>query len=764
MDNQSTNDVFYNDLFQSIKKGLEMDPFNYKLYESLGKYYLLKNNPKQAFIAYSQAKFYCNDPVGKENLQGILDELSSQGYSVPKTAIVILSWNLKDYTTQCINSIRQTTSPETREIIVVDNGSTDGSAKWLQEQSDIIYQLNKENHGFPVGCNEGIALASEDADIFLLNNDTVLPPNALFWLQIGLYENDKVGSTGSLSNYVSNDQLIDVELHTPEEVLAYAQKTNVPMLYPYESKIYLVGFALLLKRTVLNQIGLLDERFSPGNAEDVDICLRIRQASYDNVLCRNSVILHFGSQSFQKMGDDYKSLMLNNIDKLCDKFGINIRYYSMPRKELVAHIHHDTYAPIRVLELGCGAGATLAWIKGRYPNAELHGIEIVPTAAKIADSIGSTNILCDNLETMNYPYEENYFDYCIMGDVLEHLHEPLPVLQNIYRFMKPDGQIIASMPNIKHWSVMIPLLVNDRLTYEDAGILDRTHLRMYTGTEIEKLVKDAGFHVISSNETSVGECPNELKPIIKALESFDRAGRKGAYEAYQYVVCAKKSAIKTELDDKKICFISAVNDENMYDKCLSYIHQLDVPEGYSIDTIAVREADSMTQAYNAAMNDSDAKYKIYLHQDAMIIDSSFILKMLNVFSNDESIGICGIAGASNLPKTGIWWAGRQKGVFSDSHEADEIMREYKFEYDPEKPLEVDVLDGVILCTQYDIPWRKDIFTGWHFYDLSQCFEFQRRNLKAMIIPAEHSMIEHYSGVASMVGFDEERVKFLNEYL
>ena len=328
-------------------------------------------------------------------------------------------------TAQCINSIRQTTPEELREIIVVDNASTDGSVEWLQEQPDVILQTNDENHGFPKGCNEGIALASKDSDIFLLNNDTVLPPNALFWLQIGLYESELVGATGSRSNYVSNDQMIEAEFTSPAEVLDYAVKNNIPMEYPYEPKVYLVGFALLMKRTVLDQIGLLDERFSPGNAEDLDICLRIRAAGYDSILCHNSTILHFGSQSFQQMGDEYKELMLSNIDKLCDKYGVNIRYYCMPRKELVDYIEAEKDSNIRVLELGCGAGATLAWIKGLYPNAELHGVEIVSTVAKIASSVQGAQVLCDNAETIDFPYEESYFDYCIMGDVLEHLHEPL---------------------------------------------------------------------------------------------------------------------------------------------------------------------------------------------------------------------------------------------------------------------------------------------------------------------------------------------------
>ena len=146
MDSNLTQSALANELFTSIQTGLKLDPFNYKFYEMLGTYYRLKGNDKQAYISYIQAKFYCSVENEKLTIQTTIDELKANGSSVPKIAIIILSWNLKDMTAQCINSIRQTTPEELREIIVVDNASTDGSAKWIQEQSDITYQLNNENH------------------------------------------------------------------------------------------------------------------------------------------------------------------------------------------------------------------------------------------------------------------------------------------------------------------------------------------------------------------------------------------------------------------------------------------------------------------------------------------------------------------------------------------------------------------------------------------------------------------------------------------
>ena len=105
-----------------------------------------------------------------------------------------------------------------------------------------------------------------------------------------------------------------------------------------------------------------------------------------------------------------------------------------------------------------------------------------------------------------------------------------------------------------------------------------------------------------------------------------------------------------------------------------------------------------------------------------------------------------------------------QGVFKDSHTPDEKLHEYKYTTNPENPIDVEALDGIILCTQYDVTWREDIFDKWHFYDVSQCMEFLRRGLRAVVLPSEHSMIEHLCGVASMTGYDEERLKFVAEYI
>lgn len=526
-------------MWSAIQQGLFINPENFELYMLLGEYYL-PTNPNQAWLCYENALFFCSDDNDKQLIQVCLDNIKQNfTITVNKVSFIILSYNLLDYTRDCIESIRTHVPESAREIVVVDNASTDGSVAWLREQTDIILIENTQNMGFPKGCNQGVAAATKENDIFLLNNDTLMTPNALFWLRMGLYEGSSVGTVGSVSNYVGNLQIIDFPKDaSTEQFLSYAYKNNVPMEFPYEDKLYLVGFALLISRKIWDEIGELDELFSPGNYEDNDYGLRVLKAGYKNILCRNSFIIHFGSKSFGQNIGSYHNLLFTNSKKFKSKWNIDPQYFFHPRSELSSLVREDTSAPLTVLDIGCGGGALIAFLKGQYPKTTAYGVEIVPEAADIAKYFA--NVICDNVECMEFPWQKDFFDYIILGDVLEHLHEPENILKKLHKHLKPTGQIIVSVPNVKHFSVMQPLIVSDRFSYTDAGILDRTHLKMYTGTELIDLITSCGYSITEGGHTVNGQPNEQEQQLINTLIAFSESKDPTDYLAYQYVIKASK--------------------------------------------------------------------------------------------------------------------------------------------------------------------------------------------------------------------------------
>ena len=219
-----------------------------------------------------------------------------------------------------------------------------------------------------------------------------------------------------------------------------------------------------------------------------------------------------------------------------------------------------------------------------------------------------------------------------------------------------------------------------------------------------------------------------------------------------------------KLNESKICFITCVNDQELYNESLAYIENLNLPENFEIETMWLSNANSITSAYNQAMKATDAKYKVYLHQDVFITNKNFILNCLEIFTKNKNIGMIGMAGARKIPFNAIWWESDYCfGKIADSHTGSmEIISFNEIKNDFEQ---VDMIDGVVIITQYDVDWREDLFDGWHFYDLSQSMEFKKAGYDIVVPKQDNIWCIHDSGVPLIKnGFEEYRKIFVEEYL
>ena len=184
-------------------------------------------------------------------------------------------------------------------------------------------------------------------------------------------------------------------------------------------------------------------------------------------------------------------------------------------------------------------------------------------------------------------------------------------------------------------------------------------------------------------------------------------------------------------DDSKIAFITCTNNEEWYDECLLYLKSLEIPEHMTAEFLPIRGAASMAAGYNQGMKATDAKYKVYLHQDVLLVKNDFVRKVLDIFK-DPSIGAIGMIGCRSLPATGVWWDGmRRYGRVLHACEPESIVDSECME--PEgKYIDVEAVDGLLIATQYDVRWRDDLFTGWHFYDTSECMEMKRHGWRVVV--------------------------------
>jgi SAM-dependent methyltransferase len=146
----------------------------------------------------------------------------------------------------------------------------------------------------------------------------------------------------------------------------------------------------------------------------------------------------------------------------------------------------------RVLEVGCGAGATLAWLKQSGRADWVAGIELSEAAAEQARS-RLDQVLQGEVEDLIDRFEPGSLDLVLCLDVLEHLVDPWAILARLRSLLRPGGQVIVSLPNVRHHSVLLPLLLRGQWRYREAGIMDRTHLRFFARDGARELLQGAGL-------------------------------------------------------------------------------------------------------------------------------------------------------------------------------------------------------------------------------------------------------------------------------
>ena len=200
------------------------------------------------------------------------------------------------------------------------------------------------------------------------------------------------------------------------------------------------------------------------------------------------------------------------------------------------------------------------------------------------------------------------------------------------------------------------------------------------------------------------------------------------------------------------------NNKQYEEECMHYINNLKIPDGYSVEHIIIYNAASMTSGYNKAMHSSDAKYKIYLHQDVFILNKNFLYDLLTYFKA-PSVVMIGIVGFPYFPKNCVMWYGYRIGIFYSNSIYSSSYNEFQKIY---TPTQVEAIDRFLMATQYDILWREDIFTGWDFYDISQSFEFRKAGYNIIIPPSDTPWCFHDDGILNLTDYNNNR-KLFREY-
>lgn len=174
-------------------------------------------------------------------------------------------------------------------------------------------------------------------------------------------------------------------------------------------------------------------------------------------------------------------------------------YHANPREELLALLPLH-WAPRRVLELGCGAGACAQALRRRYPEACVYGVELNAQAAAHA-AAHLTQVWIEDVTQFDWEklgWEKGSIDLVIAADVLEHLYDPWQVLLKLRPYLSPSAYVLLSLPNVRQIGVLNQLAQGEWI-YQSSGILDITHVRFFTLNSALHFLQDCGFSLVQLN-------------------------------------------------------------------------------------------------------------------------------------------------------------------------------------------------------------------------------------------------------------------------
>jgi hypothetical protein len=323
------------------------------------------------------------------------------------------------------------------------------------------------------------------------------------------------------------------------------------------------------------------------------------------------------------------------------------------------------------------------------------------------------------------PIEPGSLDCILFGDVLEHLVDPEDVLRRYRELLAPDGVVLASVPNVQHFSVVQGLLRGDFM-YQPAGLLDATHLRFFTYMSYAKLMLDAGFLPRIEDRIRSGEAERFVEaaaPLLThcrvhpdlALEPLD---------TFQYIVGGSKLPdVPGGFAAVPITFVACVNDDDQLGSNLLRSPCLD--PGTPHELILMRGQTSAADGFNTAREKARNDPVVFVQQDIYLPrgwDSRFVEQLRAAERQFGPLGVAGVFGYTFGPE-----GKRDFGRVLD--------RQLLYDMPAPLPAGADGLDEIVLAVRRDTPLRFDPSLGFHLYGADLCLQTRRLGLPVAVLDA-----------------------------
>lgn len=570
--------------------------------------------------------------------------------------IVLLTHDRLDYFHKTISALINNTKYNYR-LIIVDNNSSEEFQNYLN-QTKVLYdeiifnETNEWTSAFQKGIDKTIS------DPFVVSDPDILVPNleGRCWLE----------------------RLVDLHSQNPEMGLIALnldpsnKPEKMPDVYISEKTVYNSDITLSNVGTVMQAIKR--KYFNFPYVTDWETCERIRMNGGKVGFAKNIVAYHLGWNEEK----DYPDYMVDKFKYFKNNYGVDTYklyttnsqilekmdgsvniYYEYNRPEVQELVNANSQ---RILDVGCGSGVMANELKQKL-NAEVWGIELFDDAAQKASS-KLDKVILGKVEDAIEQLPDNYFDTIIFADVLEHLVDPYHVIAVIKNKLRKNGEIIASIPNVRHWTI-IKNLIEGKWDYENAGLLDKTHLRFFTLKSSVELFSNAGFNILDIKATLDGkyDFPDELMKAFKN-SGYDVSSLQEQSQYYQYLFKTQKISKQVEAsivipvynqleatqitinsiyENTDVEFELVIVDNNSSEHVKKYLNNLTSVK-QNVKIIYNSENLGFPKAVNQGIEIAEGKYIVIANND-IIVNAGWLKRFIDVALSGSQIGI--VSGISN---------------------------------------------------------------------------------------------------------------------
>jgi Predicted glycosyltransferases len=530
----------FNESEKILREGLKQECNNYDLMYNLA--YLYESTELKCIpLALSYYK-RCLNVVENEDLKiSILETIDRLKMKLttfkegekPLVSIVVLAYNHSEYTKSCIESIYKYTANINYELITVNNGSTDDTEEYFNSLPN-KKKINIVNNVRPVdGFNTGMESA-EGKYTACVCNDFIFTENWLDNLLKCIESDDTIGFVSPGANKISNNQQIDCNFDTLEEMQEFAKNYNISNPNKWEERVRLLPCVLLCRTELLKDLGGYDPRFYYGEYGDDDFSFRLRRLGYKLVYAADTITFHAGSVTTKEDHIENNSMSVS-AKIFFDKHNIDPHIEALFNPIIVNKVNYRNKPSISILGINTFCGGTPLQIKNQFRSKGFNSVKIT-SFTENTKYMEDLRTVSDEVYYINSNKLSDYmggrkFDIIVFENGIENASDIYYVIKTLKESLIEGGQLIFALYNAVYYLNLFNFDSYERSLYSDG-----TKISYLDFNKLIEILTSNDFNKITGNSNLIMIKQDLINDIVKNVSAENQAEFKNTIAASKFII------------------------------------------------------------------------------------------------------------------------------------------------------------------------------------------------------------------------------------